>query len=254
MISILLIIVIISVTALLIGMLWKKQYLLFFIVVILAIVSLSFAILSIFYGNEIFYEGVVLDRSIGYFGALGLPSILFYWEWKRNEDEKKRLETEKNRLKDEKDKKTLYIKNIIISSIEDGYTKYIGDRKRLDEEEAEKEQLETNECSIDFSPQAFDLRTDGNSIASEMWGNINKYLKMKKLDQITLNCIYKILIEIQFYLESRNPHRLGIKVEFIDNIEAINTYLKEVIKNIESDKYDLIIYNTIKGKLLEEQD
>ena len=91
-------------------MLWKKQYLLFFIVVILAIVSLSFAILSIFYGNEIFYEGVVLDRSIGYFGALGLPSILFYWEWKRNDDEKKRLKDEK----EEKDNETVKNYNTLL--------------------------------------------------------------------------------------------------------------------------------------------
>ena len=83
---VILILLIVGAGALLIGLIYNKQFMLFGIVFALIVVSFCLAILTIFYGNQIFYEGIALDRSIGYFGALGLPSILFYWEWRRNKE------------------------------------------------------------------------------------------------------------------------------------------------------------------------
>ena len=86
MMVVILILLIVGAGALFIGLIYNKQFMLLGIVFALIVVSFCLAILTIFYGNQIFYEGIALDRSIGYFGALGLPSILFYWEWRRNKE------------------------------------------------------------------------------------------------------------------------------------------------------------------------
>ena len=383
----------VGVVALLIGLLWKKQFMLFGIVLILSLVSLCLAILSILYGNEIFYEGIALDRSIGYFGALGLPSILFYWEWKKYNDEKKLLEVKTKRLKDEKDKKIKEIKNIIISSMKNGFNDYANEeeaeekrkqeeeaeekrkqeeeaeekrkqeekaeRKRLEAEaEAERKRLEAEaeaerkqeEEALGITPplseiaekygltssllgnswmkqsgifpslsrlyggnsvmkqlgifpslngepllpifkdvfksplmdKDYSLNTEtieksrslqysplhlnttdhaithintvpqDNSIAKKIWDNIRKYLNNTAQDQITLNCIYDILKEIKFYYESENSNRINVNRNDRNNIKVIRTHIEYTIEELESGKYDIFIYNTIRGKLLEE--
>ena len=51
-----------------------------------------------------------------------------------------------------------------------------------------------------------------------------------------MNCIYKILKEIKFYNEGKNPNRINVKQEDIDDLEKIGKrillYLK--IKKIEN--------------------
>lgn len=56
------------------------------LMIILVVISMSFAIFVQNYDQS--NIGNILDKSIGYFGALGLPTVLFYWEWKRNRGEK----------------------------------------------------------------------------------------------------------------------------------------------------------------------
>ena len=57
----------------------------FFIIFIgIILISLGLSVTVIYLSGNIWNIGESLDKSIGYFGALGLPVIIFYWEWKRN--------------------------------------------------------------------------------------------------------------------------------------------------------------------------
>ena len=91
-----------------------------------------------------------------------------------------------------------------------------------------------------------------NSIAKKIGDNIRKYLNNTAQDQITLNCIYDILKEIKFYYESENSNRINVNRNDRNNIKVIRTHIEYTIEELESGKYDIFIYNTIRGKLLEE--
>ena len=62
----------------------RKIVILIFFFILFAI---SFLIARLILGAEVPYNDI-FDKAISYFGALGLPTVLFYWEWKRNRDDK----------------------------------------------------------------------------------------------------------------------------------------------------------------------
>ena len=72
------------------GVIMKKHDFIFLFLLLIILISISFGF-SIFVVKDIWDKGEILDKAIGYFGALGLPAVLFYWEWKRDRDKKEEL-------------------------------------------------------------------------------------------------------------------------------------------------------------------
>ncbi len=69
----------------------KKYDFIFLFLLLIILILMSFGF-SVFVVKDIWDNGEILDKAIGYFGALGLPAVLFYWEWKRNRDKKEELD------------------------------------------------------------------------------------------------------------------------------------------------------------------